>query len=155
LIRIRESKMGIIEKIKTEMYSAMKSGNKDMAGTLRTLLAKLKDKQINQGKDLTEQEGLAVIKTLVKQRKESVEMYEKANRPELAKKEKIEMKFLENYLPQMMSAEEIRAVVTGAIDETGATGLGDIGQVMPIIMQRGGGAIDGKMANVILRELLG
>lgn len=155
MIRIRESKMGIIEKIKTEMYSAMKSGNKDMAGTLRTLLAKLKDKQINQGKDLTEQEGLAVIKTLVKQRKESVEMYEKANRPELAKKEKIEMKFLENYLPQMMSAEEIRAVVTGAIDETGATELGDIGQVMPIIMQRGAGAIDGKMANVILRELLG
>ena len=68
------------------MYDAMKSGEKDKAGTLRTLLAKLKDKEINTRKELSEQDGLAVIKTLVKQRKESVEMYEKANRPELADK---------------------------------------------------------------------
>jgi hypothetical protein len=77
-------KMSFIEKIKTEMYDAMKSGEKDKAGTLRTLLAKLKDKEINTRKELSEQDGLAVIKTLVKQRKESVAMYEKANRPELA-----------------------------------------------------------------------
>ena len=76
--------MSFIEKIKTEMYDAMKSGEKDKAGTLRTLLAKLKDKEINTRKELSEQDGLTVIKTLVKQRKESVEMYEKANRPELA-----------------------------------------------------------------------
>ena len=66
--------MSFIEKIKTEMYDAMKSGEKDKAGTLRTLLAKLKDKEINTRKELSEQDGLAVIKTLVKQRKESVEM---------------------------------------------------------------------------------
>ena len=80
--------MSFIEKIKTEMYDAMKSSEKDKAGTLRTLLAKLKDKEINTRKELSEQDGLAVIKTLVKQRKESVAMYEKANRPELADKEK-------------------------------------------------------------------
>ena len=79
-------KMSFIEKIKTEMYDAMKSGEKDKAGTLRTLLAKLKDKEINTRKELSEQDGLAVIKTLVKQRKESVALYEKANRPELADK---------------------------------------------------------------------
>jgi len=147
--------MGIIEKIKTEMYRAMKSGEKEKVGTLRVLLAKLKDKQINQGKDLSEQDGLAVIKTLVKQRKESVEMYENANRPELAEKEKIELGFLESYLPQMMSNDEVRAIVTNAIEETSATGLGDIGKVMPLVMQKGAGSIDGKSANVILRELLG
>ena len=83
--------MSFIEKIKTEMYDAMKSGEKDKAGALRTLLAKLKDKEINTRKELSEQDGLTVIKTLVKQRKESVAMYEKANRPELADKEKNEL----------------------------------------------------------------
>ena len=65
--------MDYIEIIKVDMYAAMKSGDKDKAGTLRTLLAKLKDKQINTRKDLTEKECISVIKTLVKQRKESIE----------------------------------------------------------------------------------
>ena len=147
--------MSFIEKIKTEMYDAMKSGEKDKAGTLRTLLAKLKDKEINTRKELSEQDGLAVIKTLVKQRKESVEMYEKANRPELADKEKYELSILESYLPNMMSEDDIRGIVVAIIEETGATGMGDIGKVMPVVMQRGAGYIDGKTANVILRELLG
>ena len=147
--------MSFIEKIKTEMYDAMKSGEKDKAGTLRTLLAKLKDKEINTRKELLEQDGLAVIKTLVKQRKESVEMYVKANRPELADKEKNELSILESYLPNMMLEDDIRGIVVAIIEETGATGMGDIGKVMPVVMQRGAGAIDGKTANVILRELLG
>ena len=146
--------MSFIEKIKTEMYDAMKSGEKDKAGTLRTLLAKLKDKEINTRKELSEQDGLAVIKTLVKQRKESVEMYEKANRPELADKEKYELSILESYLPNMMSEDDIHGIVVAIIEETGATGMGDIGKVMPAVMQRGAGSIDGKTANLILRELL-
>ena len=146
--------MSFIEQIKTDMYSAMKSGEKEKAGTLRTLLAKLKDKQINQGKDLSKQDGLAVIKTLVKQRKESIDVYEKAGRTELVEIEKTELNVLESYLPQMMSEEEIRAVVTSVIEETSATGMGDIGKVMPVVMQRGGGRIDGKTANLILKELL-
>ncbi|MEC9050277.1 MAG: GatB/YqeY domain-containing protein, partial [Candidatus Neomarinimicrobiota bacterium] len=144
-----------IEKIKTEMYDAMKSGKKDKAGTLRTLLAKLKDKEINKRKELSEKDGLAVIKTLVKQRKESVAMYEKANRTELADKEKNELSILESYLPKMMLEDDIRGIVAAIIEETGATGMGDIGKVMPVVMQRGAGSIDGKTANVILRELLG
>ena len=137
------------------MYDAMKSGEKDKAGTLRTLLAKLKDKEINTRKQLSEQDALAVIKTLVKQRKESVVMYEKANRLELADREKNELMILESYLPSMMSEDEIRGIVVNIIEETGATGIGDFGKVMPVVMQRGAGAIDGKTANVILRELLG
>ena len=147
--------MSFIEKIKTEMYDAMKSGEKDKAGTLRTLLAKLKDKEINTRKELSEQDGLTVIKTLVKQRKESVEMYEKANRPELADKEQNELSILESYLPNMMSEDDIHEIVVAIIEETGAIGMGDIGKVMPVVMQRGAGSIDGKTANVILRELLG
>ena len=146
--------MNFIESIKTDMYSAMKSGDKDTAGTLRTLLAKLKDRQINSQKDITEKECMSVIKTLVKQRLESAEMYEKAERDDLANKERIELKILSSYLPQMLSENEIRELVQSAITETKAEGLEDIGRVMPLIMKRGGDAIDGKTANKILREIL-
>ena len=146
--------MSFIDTIKSDMYTAMKSGEKKTAGTLRTLLAKLKDQQINTGKSLSDQEGLNVIKTLVKQRRESIEIYEKANRLDLAEQEKIELNILESYLPQMMTADEIRSLVVSVIEETGSIGMEDVGKVMPVVMQRGTGSVDGKTANMILRELL-
>ena len=146
--------MDYIEKIKVDMYAAMKSGDKDKASTLRTLLAKLKDKQINTRKDLTEKECISVIKTLVKQRKESIEMYEKAGREGLAIKEKLELDILSVYLPEIMDEGETRKLVQAVITETNAKGLSDLGKVMPIVMQKGGSKINGKMANQILRELL-
>ena len=146
--------MSFIDTIKEDMYTAMKSGEKKTARTLRTLLAKLKDQQINTGKELSNQEGLNVIKILVKQCQESFEMYEKANRPDLEKQEKIELSILESYLPQMMTEDETRSLVVSVIEETGSIGMGDIGKVMPVIMQRGAGSVDGKTANMILRELL-
>ena len=146
--------MNFIESIKTDMYSAMKSGNKEKAGTLRTLLAKLKDRQINTRKELTDNDCINVIKTLVKQRKEAAKMYEDAKRPKLAEKEKIELAILETYLPKMMTEQETRMLIENVINETGAEGISDIGKVMPIVMQRGEGKVDGKNANIILRELL-
>ena len=146
--------MSFIESIKTDMYSAMKSGNKEKAGTLRTLLAKLKDRQINTRKELTDNDCINVIKTLVKQRKEAAKMYEDAKRPKLAEKEKIELAILETYLPKMMTEQETRTLIEDVINETGAEGISDIGKVMPIVMQRGEGKVDGKNANIILRELL-
>ena len=146
--------MSFIESIKTDMYSAMKSGDKEKAGTLRTLLAKLKDRQINTRQELTDNDCINVIKTLVKQRKEAAKMYEDAKRPKLAEKEKIELAILETYLPKMMTEQEIRALIENVINETGAEGISDIGKVMPIVMQRGEGKVDGKNANIILRELL-
>ena len=146
--------MDYIETIKVDMYAAMKSGEKDKAGTLRTLLAKLKDKQINTRKDLTDKECISVIKTLVKQRQESIEMYEKAGREGLAIKEKLEFDILNAYLPEMMDVGETRKLVQAVITETNAKGLSDLGKVMPIVMQKGGSKINGKVANQILRELL-
>ena len=136
------------------MYSAMKSGEKEKAGTLRTLLAKLKDRQINTRQELSKDDCLKVIKTLVKQRKEAADMYAKADRQKLADKENSELIILESYLPKMMTEPEIRSLVESAIIETAAQGIADIGKVMPIIMQRGRGKVDGKKANMILRELL-
>ena len=146
--------MNFLDTIKSDMYDAMKSGDKDKAGTLRTLLAKLKDRQINNRKDLTEKDCISVIKTLVKQREEAADMYEKAGRDSLAQKEKIEFDILNSYLPEMMSEVEIRNLVESVISETNAKGITEMGKVMPLVMQKGGDAIDGKMANQILRELL-
>ena len=146
--------MSFIETIKTDMYSAMKSGEKDKAGTLRTLLAKLKVRQIQKGQAITELEGLAVIKTLAKQRKESIELYQQANRTDLADSESEELRVLETYLPKMMDADKTRHLVEKIISETGANGMGDIGIVMPLVMQQGQGMVDGKIANNILKELL-
>ena len=115
--------MSFIDTIKADMYTAMKSGEKEIVGTLRTLLAKLKDQQINTGKELSDQEGLNVIKTLVKQRRESIEIYEQANRPDLAEQEKIELNILESYLPQMMTEDETRSLVVSVIEETGSIGM--------------------------------
>ncbi len=146
--------MSFIESIKTDMYSAMKSGDKEKAGTLRTLLSKLKDRQINARQELTDNDCINVIKTLVKQRKEAAKMYEDAKRPKLAEKENIELAILETYLPKMMTEQETRTLIENVINETGAEGISDIGKVMPIVMQRGEGKVDGKNANIILRELL-
>ena len=141
--------MDYMEIIKVDMYAAMKSGDKDKAVALRTLLAKLKDKQINTRKDLTEKECISVIKTLVKQRLESIEVYEKAGRASLAVKEKLEFDILNAYLPTMMDEKEIRQLVQSVIIETNAKALSEIGKVMPIIMQKGGSKIDGKIANQV------
>ena len=146
--------MKFIKKIKIDMYEAMKNKNKNIVIALRNLLAKLKVKEISKKSDLSEKECLSVIKTLVKQRKESLLMYEKAERNDLAIKEKIELQVYESYLPQIMSPAETKIFVKNLIDETGVVDISEIGKIMPLIMQRGDGSIDGKIANQVLRELL-
>ncbi len=137
------------------MYAAMKAGEKEKATALRTTLAKLKDKRIEKRDDLSEAEEIKVLQTLVKQRKESVELYEKGGRPELAAAEKAEIDILNGYLPQMMSEEEIRAIVQSVAEEVGATSMADMGEVMPEVMKRGKGLIDGKTAQQFVRKILG
>ena len=147
-------KMKLLEKIINEMYLSMKSGDKTKANALRTLVSKLKDQQIKLRKDISDEEALKVIKTLVKQRKESAQIFLKAGRKELAQKENLETIILEKYLPKMISDDEIRILVEGIVKEIGAKDLSDIGKVMPLVMKRGKGKVDGKLANDILKELL-
>ena len=147
-------KMKLLEKIINEMYLSMKSGDKTKANALRTLVSKLKDQQIKLRKDISDEEALKVIKTLVKQRKESAQIFLKAGREELSKKENLEISILEKYLPKMISDDEIRVLVEGIVKEIGAKDLSDIGKVMPLVMKRGKGKVDGKLANDILKELL-
>jgi len=133
----------------------MKNGEKDKTVTLRSALSKLKDKRIDKQDDLSEQEELQVIKTMVKQRYESIEMYEKGGRDDLVAKEKTELEILETFLPQMMGAEELGALINDVIAETGATSMSDIGKIMPEVMKRSAGRADGKLAQSLVRDKLG
>ena len=146
--------MSLLKNIIDEMYLSMKSGDKEKANTLRTLISKLKDQQIKLRKDISDDEALKIIKTLVKQRKESAEIYSKAGREELAEKENFEISILDNYLPKLMSEKDVLSLIKKIVDETNAKDLSDIGTVMPLVMQRGKGKVDGKIANRILRSLL-
>ena len=147
--------MTIFEQIQSDMYGAMKNGDKTKAGTLRITLAKLKDKRIEKQEDLTDEETMKILRTLVKQWNESVELYEKGGRSELASAEQEEIKILNGYLPQMMSKDEIKAIVQSVADDVGATSMADMGKVMPKVMKLGKGLIDGKSAQQFLQEILG
>ncbi len=147
--------MSLFEQIQNDMYAAMKAGEKEKSNTLRTTLAKLKDKRIEKRDDLSEAETIKVLQTLVKQRKESVELFEKGGRPELAASEKGEIDIINSYFPQMISEDKIRNIVQIVVDEVGAISMADLGKVMPKVMERGKGLIDGKTAQQFVREILG
>ena len=147
--------MSLLKKIQNDMYTAMKAGEKENSNTLRSTLAKLKDKQIEKRNDLTEEEEIKIIQTLVKQRKESIELYIKGGRNELADIEKNEINLLTSYLPQMMPENDIKNIVEAVINEVGATSLSDMGKIMPEVMKRGKGLIDGKTAQKFVQESLG
>ncbi len=147
--------MSLFEKIQIDMYKAMKLGDKNKSATLRTALAKLKDKKIDKQEDLSENDEIKVLQMLVKQRKESIELYEKGDRLDLAELETKEMKILNNYLPKMMDENEIKSIVKTVIDEVGATSMADMGKIMPEVMKRGKGLIDGKSAQKFVNEIIG
>ena len=147
--------MSLYKQIQNDMYKAMKSGNKESTNTLRTTLAKLKDKVIEKRQDLSEGEEFKVLQTLVKQRKESIELYEKGGRNELAEAEQKELEIINNYLPKMMDESDIKSIVKTVIDEVGATSMADMGKIMPEVMKRGKGLIDGKSAQKFVQELIG
>ena len=146
--------MVLYEKIQSDMYSAMKAGEKEKASTLRTVLAKLKDKQIDAREPLSEKDEIKVLQTLVKQRKESIDLYQKGGRSELAEAESFELEIINTYLPEMMNEDDVRKLIEEIIEQTSALSMADLGKVMPQIMKQGKGLIDGKTAQRIVSELL-
>ena len=146
--------MSYFEQIKADMYSSMKSRDKEKTATLRTVLSILKAKRIDKRDDLTEAEELKELRTFSKQRNEAMAMFEKGGRNDLVQKELNELNTIEHYLPKMMDEKSIRELIQKIIIETGASGMADMGKVMPQIMKAGGGLIDGKTAQTIVGELL-
>ena len=142
------------EKVQADMYTAMKSGEKERANTLRNVLSKLKDKQIEKRETLSNEEEIKILQTLVKQRKESIDLYEKGGRNELVAIEIQEMEIINSYLPKMMSDDSIKNIVKNVIESSGANSMSDMGKVMPEVMKQGKGLIDGKTAQKFVSEML-
>ena len=146
--------MNYIEKIKQDMYAAMKSKDKVKATILRSLLSNLKKIEIEKKEPIAEPEYLSIVKKMVKQLKESIDVYSQAGRIELAEKEKSELSIIEAYLPKQFSEEEILELIKNIISEISAKNISDIGKVMAVVMKKGGGKVDGGIANRIAKELL-
>ena len=146
--------MTISDKINEDLKSAMKSGDKTALSVLRMLKSDFKYKQIELGRDLAEDDMLAVLASSAKKRRDAIEGFEKGGRSDLVAKEKAELEVLNGYLPQQMSAEELEKIVAEVIAETGASTPKDIGLVMKQLMPKVKGRTDGRKVNeVVARKL--
>ena len=146
--------MLITEQIRAELTESMKARDAVKTSTLRMLQSALKNEQIEKGHDLSDEESLVVIRRAVKQRLDSIEQYDKGGRPELADKEREELKLLEVYVPKGMSDEEADVAVRAIITDVGATSKKDTGRVMKEVMARHKGLIDGKKAQELIGRVL-
>src|SRR5437868_28460 len=122
--------MTLKDKIIADLTASMKAKETDRTGVLRMVKANLMNRQIEKGGELTDEEITKALQSLVKQRRDSVEQYEKGGRPELAAKEQAEIAVIQGYLPQAASAEDIDEAVMSAVAETGASSIKDMGIVM-------------------------
>ena len=147
--------MELRDKIEADTKAALKSGAKDKVSTLRMLNAALKNKQIDRRRPLTEDEVIETIRSLIKQRRDSVEQFAKGGRQDLADKETAEITVLEAYLPAQLSREELEAMVRDAVVQTGAQGAKDMGKVMKALIPMVGGRADGKLVSELVKHALG
>ena len=147
--------MTLQEKIQSHLADAMRSKDSLRLSVLRMMKSAVKNKEIDKMKTLEEGEVLAVLNTLVKQRKDSVEQFRKGGREELAQKEEAEIKIIEEYLPAAASEEDIRRAVEEAVQETGATSIKDMGKVMQAARARlAGKSVDGGRVSQLVKEKL-
>jgi uncharacterized protein YqeY len=137
-----------------DLKAALKAGDKTKVATLRLLIAALKNERIQAARDLTADEVEAAVRRAVKQRKDSIEQYQKGGRQDLVDAEKAELKVLEGYLPQGLSEADLEAAIRGIVTEKGFTASKDVGLVMKELMARHRGRVDGKRAQEIARQIL-
>ena len=147
--------MGLRETIDTDIKNALKSGAKDKLSALRMLSAALKNKQIDKRRPLTQEEIVETVRSLIKQRKDSIDQYAKGGRQDLVDKETAEVVVLEVYLPWQLSREELDAMVRDAVTQTGAQGAKDMGKVMKALIPMVGGRADGKLVSELVKQTLG
>jgi len=150
--------MGISDQIQKDMVEAMRSRDELRLSTLRMVKSALKNKEIDKRAPLDDKEAQQVMDTLIKQRKDSIEQFQKGGRPELAEKEAAEIKFIEAYLPKALGEEEIAAAVKATIAEMGSPTLKDMGAVMKNAMTRlqaSGARVEGKTVSEMVKKQLG
>ena len=147
--------MGLRDQIDIDIKNAMKSGAKDKVSALRMLSAAIKNKQIEKREPLVDGEIVDTVRSLIKQRKDSIEQFAKGGRQDLVDKETAEVAVLEVYLPQQMAREEIEKIVREVIAQTGALGAKDLGKVMKALVPLLAGRADNKLVSELVKSSLG
>lgn len=142
------------EKIERESIAAAKAKDKVRLSALRMLKTAVHNKEIDVKRELTASEFLQVVSSMVKQRRESIEQFERGGRADLVEKEKAELAIIQEFLPQPMTEEELINLIDKVISETGATGPKDVGKVMKVLMPLISGRADGKEASEKVKQRL-
>lgn len=143
------------EKIQADLKHAMLARDTVRTATIRFLISAMRYCQIEKSKDsMTNDEVVQVLRRQSKQRRDSIESYEKGNRPDLAERERQELTIIESYLPQQISSDELTTLIKSAITTTGATTKAQAGLVMKAVMPKLQGRADGKQVNLIVMQLL-
>ncbi len=146
--------MSLSQKITEDLKDAIRAKDELRVSCLRMLKTSLKNKQVEKGSELTDEEVQAVISTLVRRGKEAATEFQKGGRKDLAEKEQEELKIFYEYLPEQLSDEEIENTLRGIISELSASGPRDMGKVMKTAMARMAGRAEGKKVSEIARKLL-
>jgi hypothetical protein len=147
--------MALLEQIQKDMVAAMKGREEDRLSALRMIKTALKKHEVDSMKPLDEPTELQLLNTLVKQRRESADMFRKGGRPELADKEEAELKLIESYMPSAPTEAEVDAAIAGAMSETGITSLKQMGLVMKAAQAKlAGKRVDGKALSDRVRAKL-
>jgi uncharacterized protein YqeY len=148
--------MSLKNKITEDMKAAMRAKETARLGTIRLLLAALKQKEVDERVELADADVLSIIEKMLKQRRESIAQFEKAGRNDLADTEKAEIGVLQAYLPQQMSEAEVAEAIAAAVAESGAAGPKDMGKVMGLLKSRLAGRTDmGKLSGLVKAKLSG
>ena len=146
--------MSLKDQITEDMKSAMKAGEKDRLKVVRLILAAIKQIEVDTREQLDDAQALAVLTKMVKQRRDSIEQFEKGDREDLAAIERAEIVVLEDYLPEQLSADELAAMVDEVIQATGAESIRDMGKVMGQIKAKASGRADMGAVSATVKERL-
>jgi len=146
--------MTLVEKINSDLISAMKNRDEVRLKVLRMLKSELKYKAIDTGQDLSDEEAIAVLSSAAKKRKEANDEFRRGGRDDLAEQEMAESEIITEYLPEQLSEDELKKLVEKAVAETGAETMKDLGAVMKALMPQIRGRADGKSVNIAVRSIL-
>lgn len=147
--------MSIVKQIEEDQRLALKARQRDVLSTLRLLSSELKNRRIELGRDLTDEDAIEVLMRALKQRRESEEQFTKGGRPELAAREAAEAEVIRGYLPEPLAGDELAGMIDAAIAETGATSMRDMGAVMGRLMPMVKGRAEGSVVSALVKERLG
>lgn len=146
--------MSLLNTLNDDMKTAMKAKDKETLTVIRMLKASLQNEKIKIGRELNDEEELTILAREMKQRRDSLTEFEKAGRDDLVEKAKSEITIVEKYLPEQLTLDEIKNIVSQAIQQTGATSTKEFGKVMGLVMPQVKGKADGNQVNAVVKELL-